>query len=58
MWRKLKSLLVMDAPEWWDQPLEEFMAEQAALAEARAVSHPPAASKAEATLQGLTAPVV
>jgi hypothetical protein len=33
MWNRLKKLLVMDAPEWWDQPLDQFMAEQVAKAD-------------------------
>jgi hypothetical protein len=27
MWKKLMKLLVMEAPEWWDQPLDEFLAQ-------------------------------
>ncbi|MEZ0324734.1 MAG: hypothetical protein ACAH95_02420 [Fimbriimonas sp.] len=33
MWNRLKNLFVMDAPEFWDQPLDEFMEDQLAKAD-------------------------
>ncbi len=35
MWNRIKNLLVMDAPTFWDQPLDEFMDEQLAIADGR-----------------------
>ncbi len=38
MWNRLKNLVIMDAPEFWEQPLNEFMDDQLLLADGRALA--------------------